>query len=160
MSEDAKYESGAIRATIKPFYATIPAPSLRRLALRSTGAPRGQTIPDPESGFTLSGGARKYGYEQWRKGMPLHDTFNHVVEHLFLWKDAIEAGDVLDDDNLAGAAWGILLPLMTFERAYAIQAKHRAQLLAKGKTMPEIDDAMRAEFTVYLLRPLSPDPTD
>lgn len=120
---DHQFESGAKRSEIKPFYAAIPLASIRRLALRATGAPRGEVLSDTESGFSYEGGSRKYGYGNWRQGLPMEDTFNHVIEHLYRWKESIERGEVPIDDDLAGAAWGIMLPLMTNERKYADERK-------------------------------------
>lgn len=112
------FSTGAKRSEVQPFYSAIPAASLRRLALRATGAPKGATHVDPRTGFSYHGGSLGYGYGNWAKGLPMRDTFNHIIEHLYEWKEAVERGDTVIDDHLAAAAWGILMPLMTFEREY------------------------------------------
>ncbi len=153
------FESGAKRSTIMPFYAAIPPASIRRVALRATGAPEGEVLMDDESGseFSYEGGSRKYGYDNWRRGLPLEDTFNHLIDHLLKWKAAIDEGRVPVNDDLAAAAWAILMPLMTFERDYALQAAYRAGL--HHRPAEEIDTEMRRAFTPYLLQPLAAERT-
>jgi hypothetical protein len=92
-----QFETGARRSeVIGPRYDLIPEGPLRRLALR----------------YTL--GATKYGEWNWQKGLPLSDTFNHIIEHLLKAKREILAGQMYNDDDLAGAAWGIFT-LMFFQ---------------------------------------------
>lgn len=128
LKPDRQFETGATRSEEMPYYAAIPYASIRRLALRATGAPRGEVLTDDETGFTYDGGSRKYGYDNWRLGLPLRDTFNHVIQHLFRWITAVERGEVPSGDELSGAAWGIMLPLMTRERHYAMEAAKAAQI--------------------------------
>lgn len=152
------FPTGATRSARMPFYSAIPHKSLRRVALRATGAPAGQHLED--GGFIYEGGSLKYGYGNWAKGLPMEDTFNHVIEHLFHWKSFIERGLVPQDDDLAAAAWGILLPLMTFEREYAAQHRARAEMaLNLGTRGPQdLDKAMADRFPDrYLLQPLAPE---
>lgn len=139
--QDHVFSTGAKRSEIKPFYSAIPGASLRRLALRATGAPRGEVLSVSE--FQYTGGSRGYGYNNWKMGLPMRDTFNHVIEHLFRWKDKIEGPNQPADneDDLAAAAWGIMFPLMTFERSYinnrGEDPNERAQ--EKGRsTTPEV----------------------
>jgi hypothetical protein len=115
---DGYSASGGSRSEVKPFYSAIPAMSLRRLALRATGAPKGEARIDDVTGFSYAGGSLGYGYGNWAKGLPLRDTFNHIIEHLYFWLDSIEQGKPTIDDDLAAAAWGIMFPLMTFENDY------------------------------------------
>lgn len=120
--QEHAFESGAKRSAVMPYYSAIPAESLKRLAMRATGAPKHlppSTLEVDGHTFHYAGGSRGYGYGNWSKGLPLQDTFNHVIAHLFRWKDAVEAGVRPDDDDLAAAAWGIMMPLMTFEALYA-----------------------------------------
>jgi hypothetical protein len=92
-----QFESGARRSeVIGPRYDLIPEGPLRRLAMR----------------YTL--GAAKYGEYNWQKGMPFSDTFNHIFEHLQKAKESIRLGSITVDDDLAGAAWGVLT-LMFFQ---------------------------------------------
>lgn len=120
-----RFATGAKRSEVKPYYCAIPGESMRRLAMRATGAPKGAppltlTTEDGHT-FHYAGGSRGYGYGNWRRGLPMQDTFNHTIEHLYRWKDSIERGEIPNDDDLAAAAWGILMPLMTFEADYAAQ---------------------------------------
>ena len=48
-------------------------------------------------------GMRRYGKDNWCKGIPQSNCFNHAIEHLRKW----EAG-YSDEDHLAKAAWNIL----------------------------------------------------
>lgn len=136
MSDDHIHESGAKRSDVMPYYSAIPFGSMRRLALRATGAPRGETLVDRETGFTQEGGSDKYGYGNWRRGLPMEDTFNHVIEHLYRWKGMIEAGVTPHSDELAGAAWGIMLPLMAFETAYVQQYDLRNKIMREFPASP------------------------
>ena len=120
-SNEHTFSSGAKRSEVKPFYSAIPADSLRRLALRATGAPKGRpglaALIDGHW-FHYEGGSRGYGYGNWALGLEMEDTFNHIIEHLYYWKTEIEAGRIPMDDDLAAAAWGIMMPLMSFESRY------------------------------------------
>ena len=49
-------------------------------------------------------GMNRYGKRNWRKGMPVNETFNHIMNHLLLWAE----GD-RSEDHLAKAAWGIMV---------------------------------------------------
>ena len=93
------FPSGARRSELKPRYDLIPSGPLRRLADR----------------YTL--GANLYGDYNWQKGMPLSDTFNHILDHLYRWNsrrnDPHKQAQPPDDD-LAAAAWGCFA-LMYFE---------------------------------------------
>src|SRR5688572_28941980 len=99
-SDFHQFETGAKRSeVIGPRYDLIPEGPLRRLALR----------------YTL--GAQKYGEYNWQKGLPLGDTFNHIFDHLLKAKRQLETGLAYDDDDLAGAAWGILALMFFQDRA-------------------------------------------
>lgn len=122
------FQSGATRSEIKPFWSAIPGENLRRIAYRATGAPRGEALL-PANGFKYEGGSRGYGYGNWRMGLPFRDTFNHVIDHLMTWKDNVEKGVLDQDDHLAAAAWGILLPLMTSEKDFvAARGEEKVQI--------------------------------
>lgn len=158
---DHTYDSGAKRSAVKPLYAAIPSDSLRRVALRATGAPRGETNT-AYTGFIYEGGSLKYGYRNWANGLPFEDTLNHLIEHLLLWKNDIELGRVPTDDHLSAVAWAVLLPLMTFEREYAAQYRARNAMVIEHANFSTkydpaaIDSQMRATFKPYLLQQLAP----
>lgn len=164
-SHEHVFASGAKRSGVMPFYSAIPPLSLRRVALRATGAPRGEVLSDDLTGHTYEGGSRKYGYGNWERGLPMEDTLDHIIEHLNNWRNSIQQGVVPKDDDLAAVAWGVLMPLMTFERTYAEQFNIRNKMLRVGKTAEEIDRVLQEVDTVgdtepfmpCLLRPLSPD---
>lgn len=86
------FESGAVRDEVKPRYDLIPLEGLRRLAL----------IYDE--------GAKKYGDYNWHKGMPISDTINHAVEHLYRYL----AGDITED-HLPKVAWA-MFAVMYYEK--------------------------------------------
>lgn len=161
-TDEHSFASGAKRSKVMPFYSAIPARSLERVALRATGAPKGETLE--KDGFEYQGGSRGYGYGNWMRGLPFEDTWNHVINHLLRWKDSIMAGEVPKDDELAAAAWGILMPLMRFETVYVEQVRYRNGVtytddtLSKAHTAQAIDKAMRDRFgEQLLLMPLSPE---
>jgi hypothetical protein len=84
------FPSGAKRAELKPRFDLIPSLSLRRLAARY------------ELGL-------KYGEDNWKKGLPLSDTLNHIIDHLLIYRDKQKtSASIADDydDDLAAAAWG------------------------------------------------------
>lgn len=169
---DITYESGARRSVKMPYYAAIPGRSIRRVALRATGAPRGETLTDKTTNREYEGGSDKYGYRNWQRGLPFEDTFNHLIDHLYAWKASIESGIVPREDELAGVGWAVLLPLMEFEREYARQFEERNRVLfgedvaegwASGSPVisaEEADAHMRRwcdeQAIPYLLQSLSP----
>lgn len=156
-TEDHVHPTGALRSEIAPFYTAIPPDSLRRVALRATGAPRGEK-PRVEDNREYDGGSLKYGYGNWAKGLIMEDTINHIMEHFRSWRRGIESGQVPRQDDLAAIAWGILMPLMTFEYQYAEQFAFRAFLRSRGMTDPTmIDEALSKKFNgKVLIQPLSP----
>lgn len=145
------------RSEVKPFYSAIPFRSLRRVALRATGAIRGSVYRDGESGFDYEGGSRKYGYGNWERGLELEDTYNHILEHLGHWYDAIRQGQRPNDDDLSAAAWGILMPLMTFERLYEKQCADRAAAIAAGMSAEDVDADGDKRNPKRLIKRLSPE---
>lgn len=156
---DTVFESGARRSVVMPFFSAIPYESLRRVALRATGAPAGDEYRD-ENGFLYAGGSLKYGYRNWANGLPFEDTLNHAINHLLSWKSCIEHGVLPADDELSAVAWAVLLPLMTFERQYRDQYRARnAMMDLPSGTKVAAEDAdrmMRERFQPYLLQQLSP----
>lgn len=53
-------------------------------------------------------GARKYGADNWRKGMPFARTYNSLARHLNQWHEGL-----LDEDHLSAVVWGCLTLLET-----------------------------------------------
>ena len=53
--------------------------------------------------ITLSEGAERYGVDNWKKGLPSADVFNHLIAHLLSWRD----GD-RSEDHLAHATCNIM----------------------------------------------------
>lgn len=78
------YESGAQRDSIAPAYHSITPHELRRLAL------------------IYAVGNKKYGDDNYQKGLPFSVLYNHAMEHLQLYRQ----GD-RTEDHLAKAAWGM-----------------------------------------------------
>lgn len=103
-NEQVTFPSGAVRSTDSDDvrYDLIPPIALRRLAMR------------------YAMGAAKYGDNNWQKGFPIGNILNHLQDHLEKWK--LEG--CKDDDNLAGAMWGIAT-LMWYE-------KHKPELLTEA----------------------------
>lgn len=58
---------------------------------------------------TYAEGAEKYGDHNWKKGLPIGDTLNHLMRHIELWR----SGD-RSELHLAHAAFG-LFTLIHFE---------------------------------------------
>jgi hypothetical protein len=90
------FPTGARRAELGKRYDLIPATLLRRLADR----------------YDL--GQEKYGEDNWKRGLPYHDIWNHIIDHLLHARDAQTIGHTSTEDHLAAAAWGIAA-LMYFE---------------------------------------------
>lgn len=160
MSDDSEVTqpSGAKRSKRMPHYSTIPFPSLRRLALRHMGAPKGEVNKDV-NGFSYHGGDLGYGHRNWMRGLEMEDTLNHVIDHLQRWKDMITSGGFPDDDELSAAAWGIMGPLMTFERQYQAAHNMRINLISAAglNWRPEDIDRQMGERGLYhWIQPLSP----
>ena len=89
MDEKVIFKSGASRSEYKPAYHHIPASALRRLAQR----------------YAL--GIEKHGEHNWLRGGTdrhyLSQVFNHIIDHLLLYRDGVNN----DDDHLGAAMWGI-----------------------------------------------------
>jgi hypothetical protein len=45
----------------------------------------------------------KYEDYNWQKGLPYSSTFNHLMEHLSLWREGNK-----DEDHLAAAVFNIM----------------------------------------------------
>lgn len=110
-----KFSTGAVRSERMLRYDLIPKVAIDRLADRFTGGVDASGKP--------TGGARKYGENNWRKGLPTSDVINHVINHLTLYMDYFQIGlassenaeqltammraNSYAEDDLAGAMWGI-----------------------------------------------------
>lgn len=79
------FSSGASREKGKHAYHGIPGFFVRRLA------------------DIFTEGIEKYGEDNWTKGMPSTDVYDHLMDHLMLYRD----GD-RSQDNLAKVAWGVM----------------------------------------------------
>lgn len=84
------FPSGAMSSGQKPRYDLIPLWALKRIAAR----------------FQL--GARKYGVDNWQKGLQdrdfILDRINHAIEHLYILRDHVQGGAIAspsDDDAAA-----------------------------------------------------------
>lgn len=86
------YETGAQRdlQEDKPRFDLIPMSALRRVAELYTR------------------GAKKYGTDNWQKGMPLRDTYGSLFRHLAAWAEGQE-----DEDHLAAVVWNALTLMWT-----------------------------------------------
>lgn len=58
-------------------------------------------------------GDTRYGYNNWRKGMPHSNIINHLINHLMIY---LQEGN-RNQDNLAKIAWACFT-LMEFEAVY------------------------------------------
>jgi hypothetical protein len=113
--EVVTHVTGAKRSARKPRYDLIPTIAVFRLAERFTG----EMGPDGPTG-----GALKYGANNWRNGLPTSDVYNHVIDHLIHWARQFQDAQFLYgdnmvsirkhmeeysaiDDHLAGAMWGL-----------------------------------------------------
>lgn len=88
-----QFESGAIRSNDADDvrYDLITPIGLRRLA------------------ETYAEGGKRYGDDNWLKGMPAAECLNHCIKHIEQWR----SGD-RSEDHLAHAAWN-LFAIMHFE---------------------------------------------
>jgi hypothetical protein len=89
-----RFATGAVRGTaIEGRYDLIPLVGLRRLA------------------ETCAEGARKYGENNWARGIPSSNVINHALAHIANYLD----GD-RTEDHLAHAAWGLFVAMHNEER--------------------------------------------
>lgn len=88
-----KFSTGAVRSSDADSvrYDLISPIALRRLA------------------ETYAEGAKKYGPNNWLKGIPVSDLLNHALRHINLWMS-----DDCTEDHLAHAVWN-LCSIMHFE---------------------------------------------
>jgi len=109
------FDSGAQRSErMDTRYDLIPTLALRRIGRR----------------YQLG---TRYGEWNWAKGFPLSDLMNHTIDHLLIFRDRyvalkLEHPELSDaevcamlveersDDDLAGAAWGIITIMELEER--------------------------------------------
>lgn len=89
------FETGARRDTQddKPRYGLIPPYPLYRLAMHYTN------------------GAKKYGENNWTKGMPMSRTWESLERHVQAYKDGDES-----EDHLAAIAWNAFALMWYAER--------------------------------------------
>ena len=130
------HSTGAKRSETKPHYSSISASFLRRLALIHTGAPLGQEVMDPVTGYYRHGGDLSYGEGNWLKGLPFVDTWGHLMEHLMSAKEAIQRGEQPRNDDLAAAVWNL-----------EVLMEHEATYITKYKAKREKEDSSSAGTT-------------
>lgn len=86
-SKDAQSSTGAVRSSDTAKYSFTSLPMIGLLALARTAGE----------------GAEKYGRFNYLRGLPIHETLDHVFRHLVMYC----AGD-RSEAHLAHAAWGLL----------------------------------------------------
>lgn len=94
-----QWATGAVRDDDagKPRYDLISPLALRRVAMRCTE------------------GAKKYGEENWRMGIPRRQILASAMRHLEAWRCRVESpAEEGDEDHLAACVWN-LLALMHYE---------------------------------------------
>jgi hypothetical protein len=116
------HPSGAKRSQLMPHFASIDERFLWRLAQIHTGALKGSERLDERTGYWYHGGDLGYGRGNWHKGLPMVDTFGHLMVHLLSWKETVDSGVQPRNDELGAAAWNIEV-LMRFEDQYIAEAK-------------------------------------
>lgn len=113
-------------------YDLVPQTFNDRVAYRFTG--------DTNENGEPTGGALKYGESNWELGLPTSDVINHILSHIYNYQEkfrralmvggfeGLEGAELMNhvqkcmriasenDDDLAGAAWGIAV-LMRQEQA-------------------------------------------
>jgi hypothetical protein len=103
------HETGAVREQFPFDHASVYAGALRRLAARCRF------------------GAEKYGDGlNYRKGLPISDTYSHAMQHLLRWRESELSGVPSDEDELAAAMWGIMV--LMFEEDVRYGATKRNNL--------------------------------
>jgi hypothetical protein len=100
------FSSGASSSGMKPRYDLIPSWALERIAKR------------------FAEGAKKYGENNWQKGVTdkefIIDRMNHMVEHLYKKIEAVRAGEINPDDDMAAVILNAIF-VMGHERATSTQ---------------------------------------
>lgn len=87
-----RYESGAVRSHLPERYDLIPSLGIKAVAQ------------------TMAEGAIKYGEHNWQKGMPLGDTLNHAIAHVY----SFLSGD-RSEEHLSHAAANLLMAIHAME---------------------------------------------
>lgn len=95
-----EWSTGAVRDDDdgKPRYDLIPALALRRVAMR------------------FAEGSKKYGEQNWQKGIPRAQIVASAMRHLEAWRCHREDHPwrEIDEDHLAAAVWNLMV-LMHYE---------------------------------------------
>lgn len=141
-----EYKTGAFRSQRMPRFDLIPKVFLYRLAERYAGV---ETSEGPK------GGALEYGEVNWMKGLPTSDVISHIINHLTSYSDALRFALLnygsnmeyvkrhmvevsLDDDHLAGAAWGIAALMHQEEHGMFHDDKYKTGSPADDVTLNEM----------------------
>jgi hypothetical protein len=106
----------------------LPVASLMRLVKRYTAGVKHESKDDRS--WAIIGGV-----QNWQQGNAEYATerFNHALVHLLKWKEQYETGVIDPDDNLAAAAWGLIL-LMDYEERGIIAPGQKNVRLANRVT--------------------------
>lgn len=87
-TNEAIFSTGAKRNKLELRYDLIPIGGLKRVAR------------------VCFEGAKKYGEDNWLKGIPVGNLINHAINHIYLYLEGDET-----EDHLAHAAWNLLAAL-------------------------------------------------
>lgn len=71
----------------------------------------------------LRTGAQRYGAHNWEKGMPIEESANHLIKHVYQWLNGDDS-----EDHLANAACNLMF--------MKVMAKLHPELLAKARRLP------------------------
>ena len=119
MSESTKFATGAVRSADTQHLDFTSAPLLGFMMVAATAGE----------------GAQKYGRFNYMQGMPVDDTLNHAIRHIFMFL----MGD-RSEPHLEHAGWGVLNAIQTELLMPEVSA---SRLLGPGMTIPP---AMRDEM--------------
>lgn len=114
--ERQEFETGARRDvdTDKPKYEMIPIKFLKQIALKLRDYPEARLdlvpiLPLLRLATLYSRGAKKYGENNFEKGMPFSRTFGSLLRHVYQYMEGER-----DEDHLSAIAWGAFA-LMFYE---------------------------------------------
>jgi hypothetical protein len=117
------FETGAVRDASegKGFFSMIPHEAERRIAKR------------------FEDGAKKYGANNWRKGIPLSRFYDAIRRHLAAW-----ALGKTDEDHLGAVGWNYAVAAWTEREIYD------GRLPASLNDMPDRGEHNRADIEAFL----------
>lgn len=110
----------------------------------SSSAPRYDLVPRAllEAVATrFEAGARKYGENQWRKGLRdpqfLRERANHALQHLLNYIHGTDNGEDTAVDNLGAVGWAVAV-LLEAEAAKRSDPTEPSEPQQAAKVMPEL----------------------